>query len=111
MKYPDYEFYRVVFCGSEDEDIIMPFIRAAGDILRGAAARVDFSEMEEAEFFRAVCAQAEYMEANEGFSSVKLGDFSAELSGSFIICPRAMAIIEAAGLLFRGGVSIQEVSG
>ncbi|MCI7768411.1 MAG: hypothetical protein MSJ26_10610 [Oscillospiraceae bacterium] len=106
MKYPDYEFYRVVFCGSEEEDIIMPFIRAAGDILRGQLTTDVLSESDETELFRAVCAQADHMAENEGLSSVKLGDFSAAFSRTSVICPRAMAIIEAAGLIFRGGITI-----
>lgn len=104
--YPDYDFYRVVFCGEADEDIIMPFIRTAGDIIGGAVLNDYFSREEQSELFRAVCAQAEYMADNEGFSSVKLGDFSAEYPNTPAVCPRAAAILEGAGLLFRGGVML-----
>lgn len=30
MTYPDYGFYREVFGGSEEEEVIMPFIRRGG---------------------------------------------------------------------------------
>lgn len=106
MKYPDYEFYRMVFHGSEKEDIIMPFIRAAGDILRGYVMKDGLSEREESELFGAVCAQAEFMADNEGVSSVKLGDFSAVYAEVSAVCPRALAILEGAGLFFRGGVML-----
>lgn len=104
MIYPDYEFYRTVFCGSEDEDIIMPLIRGAGDILYGAVQNDIFSREEQCGFFRAVCAQAEYMAEHEGFSSVKIGDFSAQYGRTDAICPRAAAILERVGLLFRGNI-------
>ena len=106
MIYPDYDFYRAVFCGEADEDIIMPFIRAAGDIIDGAVLNDYFSREQQSELFRAVCAQAEFMADNEGFSSVKLGDFSAEYKDNPDVCPRAAAILERTGLLFRGGVML-----
>lgn len=111
MKYPDYDFYRSVFSGSEEEDIIMPFIREAGDILWGHIAKEDLSEGELSELFRAVCAQGEYLCASEGLSSVKLGDFSAEYLNMKDICPRAIAVLERAGLLFRGNVELLGVRG
>ena len=35
MTYPDYGFYREVFGGSEEEEVIIPFIRKGADILGG----------------------------------------------------------------------------
>lgn len=102
MNYPDYDFYRAVFGGSEEEEVIMPFIRKGADILGSYTADAPLSDDNEREFFRAVCAQGEFMEENEGFSSVKLGDITADYSGRGVICPRAAAILERAGLLFRG---------
>lgn len=107
MNYPDYEFYRTVFGGAEEEDVIMPFIRCAADILGGAVLNSYYSREEQREFFRAVCAQGEYIAENEGFSSVKIGDFSAEYAGSDTVCQRAVAILERAGLLFRGDVGVR----
>lgn len=106
MIYPDYEFYRVVYGGAEDEEVIMPFIRCAADVLGSVAQNSYFSREEQNEFFRAVCAQAEFMCENEGFSSVKIGDFSAEYAESGKICQRAFAILERSGLLFRGNVEV-----
>ena len=102
MKYPDYGFYREVFGGSEEEEVIMPFIRKGADILGGYIMGCELSDNDETEFFRAVCAQGEFMEENEGFSSVKLGDMTASYEKRGGICPRAAAILEKAGLLFRG---------
>lgn len=107
MIYPDYDFYRTVFGGTEEEEVIMPFIRCAGDVLGGAVVRRELSNDEQAEFFRAVCAQGEFIYENEGFSSVKIGDISAEYAHSGDICLRAAAILERSGLLFRGDVEVR----
>ncbi|MGN0637712.1 MAG: hypothetical protein ACI4J0_05030 [Huintestinicola sp.] len=107
MIYPDYEFYRSVFGGAEEEEVIMPFIRCAADILGGYVLNDHFSREEQVEFFRAVCAQAEFISENEGFSSVKIGDISAEYADAGAICPRAAAILERAGHLFRGDVEVR----
>lgn len=107
MIYPDYEFYKVVFGGAEEEEVIMPFIRCASDILGGVVLNSYFSKEEQEGFFRAVCAEAEFMSENEGFSSVKIGEFSAEYAESGKICQRALAILDRSGLLFRGDVEVR----
>lgn len=107
MIFPDYDFYRTVYGGSEEEEVIMPFIRCAADIIGGVVQNSYFSKEEQTELFRAVCAQAEFMSENEGFSSVKIGDFSAEYAAAGAICQRASAILEKSGLLFRGDVEVR----
>lgn len=107
MIYPDYEFYRTVYGGSEEEEVIMPFIRCAADVLGGVVLNGYFSREEQVEFFRAVCAQGEFISENEVFSSVKIGEFSAEYAESGTICQRAFAILEKSGLLFRGDVEVR----
>lgn len=107
MIFPDYDFYRTVFGGGEEEEVIMPFIRCAADILGGVVQNCYFSKEEQTELFRAVCAQAEFISENEGFSSVKIGEFSAEYAASGAICQRASAILEKSGLLFRGDVEVR----
>ncbi|MGN1105231.1 MAG: hypothetical protein ACI4RH_01170 [Huintestinicola sp.] len=107
MIYPDYEFYSVVYGGSEEEEVIMPFIRCAADILGGVVLNSYFSKEEQVELFRAVCAEAEFLCENEGFSSVKIGEFSAEYAESGKVCQRAAAILERSGLLFRGDVEVR----
>lgn len=104
MSCPDYGFYREVFGGRCEEDIIMPFISAAYDILSAAAPEGE--NMNSEIFYGAVCAQAEYSLESEGLSSVKLGDFSASYSDRAVISPRAVAILEKEGLLFRGGTEV-----
>ena len=82
----------------------MPFISAAYDIL--SAASPEGENMNSEIFYRAVCAQAEYSLESEGISSVKLGDFSASYSDRTVISPRAVAILEKDGLLFRGDTEV-----
>lgn len=107
MIYPDYDFYRSVFGGMEEEEVIMPFIRCGADVLGGIVLNSYFSKEEQTELFRAICAEAEFLCENEGVSSVKIGDFSAEYAKVGTICPRARAILERAGLLFRGDVGVR----
>ena len=104
MSCPDYGFYREAFGGRCEEDIIMPFISAAYDILSAAAPEGE--NMNSEIFYGAVCAQAEYSLESEGISSVKLGDFSASYSDRTVISPRAVAILEKDGLLFRGDTEV-----
>lgn len=109
--YPDYSFYKDVYKGGEDEEIIMPFIREGTDILCSLVLKNGLDETEQNALFSAACAQAEYaVKKSDGFSSARLGDFSYKVSsaetGDFkkLIAPRAAAILEKAGLLFRGEV-------
>ena len=49
MTYPDYEFYREIFGGSEEEEVIMPFIRKGADILGGYITGCELSDNDETE--------------------------------------------------------------
>ncbi len=50
MTYPDYGFYREVFGGSEEEEVIMPFIRKGADILGGYIMGCELSDNDDTEF-------------------------------------------------------------
>lgn len=108
----DFDYYRNIFEGSSEEERISPFLSAAERIIWGAVSLAELSERENSAFSEAVCVQAEYMERlkdSEGYSSVKLGDFSVSRNASSNesscdICAEAAAVLDRAGLYYRGGV-------
>ena len=109
----DYDHYSNIFGGKSEEESISPFLSAAERIIWGAVSLGELSERENSAFYEAVCVQAEYMEAlkeNSGeYSSVKLGDFSVSRNASSNesscdICAEAAAVLDRAGLYYRGGV-------
>lgn len=107
-----FDFYSQIFGGKADRDTIVPLL-ASADRLMDAAVITDISdEISKEAMMTAACIHAEYSAKHSisGYSSVKLGDFSIsgvtrEAAGEGI-CSEAYAVLERAGLLYRGGVSL-----
>lgn len=109
----DFNYYRDIFGGKSEEGSISPFLSAAERIIWGAVSLGELSERENSAISEAVCVQAEYMERlrenSGGYSSVRLGDFSMSRNASSNesscdICAEAAAVLDRAGLYYRGGV-------
>ncbi len=110
----DYAFYSEVFGGKYSEDEIMPFIRAAEDVVSCCVRFAEESALSSGSerLKRASCIQGEYYAAqNGGYTSVKLGDFAMSADSPEkacgTLCPRAYAVIEEGGLFYRGGVRLE----
>ncbi len=110
----DFEYYRDIFGGGLEEDIISPFFASAERIVMGAVLPEVFSVGENTALKTAVCVQAEYTErlrgGTAGYPSVRLGDFSMggydgisfEKALSSELCDEAAAVLDRAGLFYRG---------
>ena len=107
-----YDFYSQIFGGKADRDTIVPLLASADRLMDGAVIKDISDEISEEAMMTAACIHAEYSakHGSGGYSSVKLGDFSISGRSSDAyhegICSEAYAVLERAGLLYRGGVSL-----
>lgn len=123
-----YEFYSKTYFGKRTEAEITPFLKIADIDVENALVNRELSADEENSCRYASCLQADeyalldsygFSDGINGYSSVKLGDFSISRSGSSSsvpsdggdidsgrLCERAAAYLERHGLLYRGGVGV-----
>ena len=114
-------FYHDIFCGADYPELDRLLNRAEVEIEK-LILRPPSGELEERNYFFAVCAQAEYMGLCGGVeawavsvsgtaASFSIGSFSMSQGGSsgerngvasLGICSRAESYLDRAGLLYRG---------
>ena len=81
----DFAYYRDIYGGKGDESEISPLLASAERVVRGCV--VDVSEADEA-FRTAVCVQADFLDRGDRFSAP--------------LCGEAEAVLDSAGLFYRG---------
>ncbi len=110
------DFYKNEWRGELDE-AELPALLSRAEIIVNNAVMLSGAAVETAPealrkpLYSAVCAQADYIAVNGGVSalsesggSFSLGKFSYSVGGASLcgLCPQASAILETAGLLYRG---------
>lgn len=105
-----YSYYCDSYGGTMAEEIIVPLLEKAADIIGGMIYEKEYSKRESEAIAKAVCIEAEELAAtgNGGYSSLRLGDFavSGNASKTSVICTRALAVLDREGLFYRGGIGL-----
>ncbi len=93
----DYEYYRDEYGGMRGEEI-EPYLKSSMTLICGCVSGYDEETMK-----YAACIQADH-EMDERYSSVKLGDFSADMKqgNEGLICAAARMYLDGSGLMYRG---------
>lgn len=105
----DFAYYRDIYGGKGEEAVMAPLLASAERVVRGHMVGEPSGSGENA-YKTAVCVQAEFLDRAEscgGYSSVKIGSFSASGASrgdrfSAALCAEAAAVLDSAGLFYRG---------
>lgn len=90
-----YRYYKDTFGGRYGEEIV-PWLRRSFMLIDSQTIAADEEDIADA-----VCVQAEAM-IGDGVTQLSLGDYSEKRRAEGPICSEAMALLQAAGLCYRG---------
>ena len=90
-----YAYYRDTFGGRYTEEIV-PWLRRAFMLIDAQTLAANEEDIADA-----VCVQAEAM-MDGGLTQVRIGDYSESRPNDSLICGEARALLEGAGLCYRG---------